>query len=191
MKHGRAKRRLAVRHIDEALDEEIRTRSTAAFEAILSNSNLDKFARDRAYQSALETITRAYLEETAANETTSISNSSFFDASSSSSSSTAARPPNYAVVRAAVERCWARQFRERILTKKSRCDGRLLDQLRLIRCETNLHEPLHGSSLFTRGQTQVLCTLSLDSLAVSLKCIDPVYGVKMEKHFMLDYSLHS
>lgn len=54
-----------------------------------------------------------------------------------------------------------------------RCDGRNLSQLRDISCEVDLYPPLHGSALFQRGQTQVLCTVALDSIESSLK-LDPV-----------------
>ena len=37
-----------------------------------------------------------------------------------------------------------------------RCDGRPFDALRPIRCEVDLFKPLHGSSLFQRGETQVI-----------------------------------
>lgn len=50
-----------------------------------------------------------------------------------------------------------------------RCDGRNLDELRNIECQINLFEPLHGSAFFQRGQTQVLCTVTLDSIESSLK----------------------
>lgn len=59
-------------------------------------------------------------------------------------------------------------FRELIFNHK-RCDGRKLDELRPISCEVNLHEPLHGSSLFQRGQTQVMATVALDSVESALK----------------------
>jgi polyribonucleotide nucleotidyltransferase len=36
-----------------------------------------------------------------------------------------------------------------------RVDGRGVDEIRKITCESDLHPPLHGSALFTRGQTQV------------------------------------
>ena len=36
-----------------------------------------------------------------------------------------------------------------------RCDGRSLSDLRDISCQVDLFKPLHGSSLFQRGQTQV------------------------------------
>ena len=35
--------------------------------------------------------------------------------------------------------------------------------------QVDLHEPLHGSALFQRGQTQVMCTVALDSLESALK----------------------
>lgn len=54
-----------------------------------------------------------------------------------------------------------------------RCDGRKLDELRNISCEVDLYKPLHGSALFQRGQTQVFCTVALDSLDSALK-LDPM-----------------
>ncbi|XP_055384858.1 polyribonucleotide nucleotidyltransferase 1, mitochondrial [Condylostylus longicornis] len=79
-------------------------------------------------------------------------------------------------------------FRNAIFEGK-RCDGRSVDDLRKISCQIDLHKPLHGSALFQRGQTQVLCTVALDSLESALKLdsltsIDT--GVK-SKNFMLHY----
>lgn len=54
-----------------------------------------------------------------------------------------------------------------------RCDGRNLDDLRNISCEVDLYKPLHGSALFQRGQTQVFCTVALDSIDSALK-LDPM-----------------
>lgn len=59
-------------------------------------------------------------------------------------------------------------FRELLFSDK-RCDGRKLDELRKISCEVDLHEPLHGSALFQRGQTQVMATVALDSIDSALK----------------------
>lgn len=50
-----------------------------------------------------------------------------------------------------------------------RCDGREINELRDISCQVDLFQPLHGSALFQRGQTQVLCTVTLDSIESSLK----------------------
>ena len=51
--------------------------------------------------------------------------------------------------------------RSQILDKRIRADGRKLDEVRPISIETNLLPSVHGSCLFTRGQTQVLVTATL------------------------------
>lgn len=51
--------------------------------------------------------------------------------------------------------------RSMILDKQIRADGRKLDEVRPISIETNLLPSVHGSCLFTRGQTQVLVTATL------------------------------
>ena len=54
--------------------------------------------------------------------------------------------------------------RDLLFDEKHRVDGRSLNQVRPISCDVNMYSPLHGSSMFQRGQTQVLCTVTLDSL---------------------------
>ncbi|KAL1129581.1 hypothetical protein AAG570_012526 [Ranatra chinensis] len=80
-------------------------------------------------------------------------------------------------------------FRNLIIENEIRCDGRALPDLRPISCHVDLYKPLHGSSVFQRGQTQVLCTVSLDS-PNSVLHSDPVSlltsGIK-EKNFFLHY----
>lgn len=66
-------------------------------------------------------------------------------------------------------KCCKLVFRDLIFEEDRRCDGRSLDEIREITCQVNMHRPLHGSSLFQRGQTQVFCTVSLDSLDSALK----------------------
>lgn len=51
--------------------------------------------------------------------------------------------------------------RKNILDKGSRIDGRDLTTVRPIACEVNLLPRVHGSALFTRGETQVLGALTL------------------------------
>ena len=43
----------------------------------------------------------------------------------------------------------------------TRCDGRKLDEVRPIACEAGLLPRVHGSALFTRGETQALATTTL------------------------------
>ncbi len=51
--------------------------------------------------------------------------------------------------------------RSMILQRGVRADGRALDEVRPISIETNLLPSVHGSCLFTRGQTQALVTVTL------------------------------
>lgn len=81
-------------------------------------------------------------------------------------------------------------FRELIFEKGTRCDGRGLENLRNISCQVDLYEPLHGSALFQRGQTQVLCTVALDSpnSAMKLDRISILTSGLKEKNFFLHYT---
>jgi len=54
-----------------------------------------------------------------------------------------------------------RYLRQNILEKQVRPDGRKLDEVRPIFIETNLLPSVHGSCLFTRGETQALVTATL------------------------------
>lgn len=60
-----------------------------------------------------------------------------------------------------------------IIFENERCDGRKHTDLRPISCEVDLYNPLHGSALFQRGQTQVMATVSLDSIESAMK-VDPI-----------------
>uniref|UniRef100_A0A8C7GJ98 polyribonucleotide nucleotidyltransferase n=1 Tax=Oncorhynchus kisutch TaxID=8019 RepID=A0A8C7GJ98_ONCKI len=80
-------------------------------------------------------------------------------------------------------------FRNLVLNEYRRCDGRDLTSLRNISCEADIFKPLHGSALFQRGQTQVLCSVTFDSLESSIKTdiiTTALSGVK-DKNFMLHY----
>ena len=48
-----------------------------------------------------------------------------------------------------------------ISVDKIRPDGRALDEIRPISCEVGLLPRVHGSALFTRGQTQALTITTL------------------------------
>ena len=68
---------------------------------------------------------------------------------------------NKNVVTKVLERYKASVVRSMILEKNIRADGRALDEVRPISIETNLLPSVHGSCLFTRGQTQALVTVTL------------------------------
>ena len=56
------------------------------------------------------------------------------------------------------------KVRRKIIDKGIRPDGRSLTQIRPIWCETGVLPRVHGSGVFTRGETQVLTTLTLGML---------------------------
>src|SRR5690606_36545701 len=49
----------------------------------------------------------------------------------------------------------------KIIRSGTRTDGRSADQLRAIECEVGILPRVHGSGLFTRGETQALVTATL------------------------------
>jgi len=54
--------------------------------------------------------------------------------------------------------------RSLIIKEKIRVDGRKLDEIRSISCETGVLPRVHGSALFTRGQTQALVVTTLGTV---------------------------
>ena len=66
-----------------------------------------------------------------------------------------------ALVSKVLERYKKTVVRAMILDKNIRADGRAMDEVRPISIETNLLPSVHGSCLFTRGQTQALVTVTL------------------------------
>lgn len=78
------------------------------------------------------------------------------------------------------------QMREMILTDGRRIDGRDTKSIRPIAVDTGLLPRTHGSSLFTRGETQVLGVVTLGT-ADDEQIIDTMYQNTM-KRFMLHYN---
>ena len=54
--------------------------------------------------------------------------------------------------------------RNLIIQEKIRVDGRKLDEIRTISCETGVLPRVHGSALFTRGETQALVITTLGTV---------------------------
>ncbi|KAG0483265.1 hypothetical protein HPP92_011349 [Vanilla planifolia] len=76
--------------------------------------------------------------------------------------------------------------RKRIIEKGLRVDGRKLDEVRPLYCESGTYPILHGSSIFSRGDTQVLCTVTIGAPGDAQK-LDSLVGPPT-KRFMLHYS---
>lgn len=73
------------------------------------------------------------------------------------------------------------------LTTKIRMDGRRADELRPIWCEVGLLPRVHGSALFTRGETQSLGTVTLGTSSLDEQIIDRMLEEGRER-FMLHYN---
>ncbi len=87
----------------------------------------------------------------------------------------------------AIERLREDYFREEVLKAKRRPDGRAFDQIRKITCEAGLLPRVHGSALFTRGETQALATLTLGTKE-DMQRLDLLFEQDMFKRFMLHYN---
>ena len=75
--------------------------------------------------------------------------------------------------------------RSKILDQHERVDGRKLDEIRPIEVEIDTLPKVHGSALFTRGETQSLGVVTLGTLK-DAKRFDDIDG-EGEKTFMLHY----
>ncbi len=77
--------------------------------------------------------------------------------------------------------------RDKIINKKIRPDGRAQDEIRPIWCEVGLLPRVHGSAVFTRGQTQVMTIATLGTIGES-QTLD---GLTLEesKRYMHQYNM--
>ncbi|MEH6581098.1 MAG: polyribonucleotide nucleotidyltransferase [Halioglobus sp.] len=76
--------------------------------------------------------------------------------------------------------------RKRILAGEPRIDGRDGQTVRAIACEVDILKKAHGSALFTRGETQAICAVTLGSTRDS-QIIDALEGERRDP-FMLHYN---
>jgi polyribonucleotide nucleotidyltransferase len=79
-------------------------------------------------------------------------------------------------------------LRSQVLDTKKRVDGRALNEVRQITIETGLLPRVHGSSLFTRGQTQALVAVTLGT-GNDVQRLDSIDEAQEQtKSFMLHYN---
>jgi polyribonucleotide nucleotidyltransferase len=78
-------------------------------------------------------------------------------------------------------------FREEMLVKRRRPDGRAFDEIRKLEMEVGLLPRTHGSCLFTRGETQALVTTTLGTSDDEQK-IEMLDFAETSKRWMLHYN---
>ncbi len=80
-----------------------------------------------------------------------------------------------------------RIFRDDILNNKRRPDGRRFSEIRPITIEVGVLPRVHGSSLFTRGETQALVTTTLGT-SQDVQYIEHLETGEYKRKFMLNYN---
>jgi len=71
---------------------------------------------------------------------------------------------NLSLLKNAYDEVYKETIRNLIIKDKVRVDGRKLDEIRPISCETGVLPRVHGSALFTRGETQALVITTLGTV---------------------------
>ncbi len=89
-------------------------------------------------------------------------------------------------VKATLDKIEGRLVRDRILNDKTRSDQRKLDEIRTILCDVGWLPRVHGSSLFSRGETQAMVTCTLGT-SRDEQIIDDLIE-EYSKKFLLHYN---
>ncbi len=77
-------------------------------------------------------------------------------------------------------------IRKAIAVDKKRPDGRAKDEIRPIECEVDIAPRVHGSALFTRGETQILSNVALGTTRMDMR-LDTL-GLATTKRFWHHYN---
>ncbi len=78
-------------------------------------------------------------------------------------------------------------FRDDILNNRRRPDGRRFSEIRPITCEVGWLPRVHGSALFTRGETQALVTTTLGTKEDE-QFMDDLEKGEVKRRFLLHYN---
>jgi len=79
-------------------------------------------------------------------------------------------------------------MRSLILNEKIRVDGRKMDEIRPLSCEVDVLPRVHGSAIFTRGETQSLATTTLGMMGEDDQILDGLKKDEPNKRFLLHYN---
>ncbi|KAK9117204.1 hypothetical protein Sjap_016151 [Stephania japonica] len=159
-KAGKKKKEYKLSMISNATLEKVKGLAEARIEAVFTDPSYGKFERGEALDKITQDVKKVFEEE--CNE------------------------ESLKVLPKAVDTVRKGVVRKRIIEKELRVDGRHLDEVRPLYCESGNLPILHGSSLFSRGDTQVLCTVTLGAPGDAQR-LDSLVGPST-KRFMLHYS---
>lgn len=159
-KAGKHKKDYKLSLVSDRTLEKVRNLTEAKIEAVFTDPSYGKFERGEALDNIAQEVKRTLEEEC---DTESVT-----------------------VLSKVVDRVRKGVVRNRIIAEGFRVDGRRLDEVRPLYCESGYLPNLHGSSLFSRGDTQVLCTVTLGAPRDAQR-LDSLVGPPT-KRFMLHYS---
>ncbi|CAN0904237.1 Polyribonucleotide nucleotidyltransferase 2, mitochondrial [Linum grandiflorum] len=167
-KAGKQKKDYTLSMLSDKTMEKVGTLAEANIEAVFTDPSYGKFERGEALEKIMQDV-KQKLEEEGDGESLKV------------------LPKAIDTVRKQVSfLISAGVVRKRIIAEGYRLDGRHLDEVRPIYCEAGNLPILHGSALFNRGDTQVLCTVTLGAPQDAQR-LDAIVGPST-KRFMLHYS---
>ncbi|HVD85890.1 MAG TPA: polyribonucleotide nucleotidyltransferase, partial [Solirubrobacterales bacterium] len=162
-KAGKEKLEVEAPKIDEALLGEIRSsHGQALVDAIATEGKLERY---EAIDKVKDEVVNQYAPET---------------------EDTEAEAERRAEVKAAIDSIEKDTIRKAIAVEKKRPDGRAQDEIRPIECEVDISPRVHGSALFTRGETQILSNVALGTTRMDMR-IDTL-GLQTTKRFWHHYN---
>jgi polyribonucleotide nucleotidyltransferase len=162
-KAGKEKIQVEAPQIDESLLEQIRSDFGTKIDE--ATSVKDKLARQDAADAVKAEVVEELVDADADGEVAEVR--------------TAAVKAAYSAVEKAV-------IRKRIAVDKKRPDGRAQDEIRPIECEVDISPRVHGSALFTRGETQILSNVALGTTRMDMR-LDTL-GLQTTKRFFHHYN---
>lgn len=91
-------------------------------------------------------------------------------------------------IAAAIESHVKKIMRATVVDEGIRADGRTMKELRPITCEVGVLPRVHGSALFTRGETQSLAVTTLGMMGEDDQVLDGLKQDEPSKRFILHYN---
>lgn len=157
---GKAKKEVTLYKVDKEILDVIRKDNEEIRSAIV---NPDKASRESALSDLLKELVQKH-----------------------ATSSFAENEDAKKVLNEAVDQVIKENVRHLILNEKKRPDGRGWEDIRLITCDPGLLPKVHGSGLFTRGQTQVMTIVTLGG-PTETQMMDGIEDVE-DKRYMHFYN---
>ncbi|MEJ7861379.1 MAG: polyribonucleotide nucleotidyltransferase [Pyrinomonadaceae bacterium] len=154
------KRTFETQVLDESLVSEVEQNFTDRLRQALDTTKTDKITSYAAIEALKKEVVESYTEADAEKRT---------------------------MVGKVFSRLKEKIFRDDMLGNRRRPDGRKFSEIRPISCEVGWLPRVHGSSLFTRGETQAIVTTTLGT-KMDEQFTDDLETGEIRKRFMLHYN---